>query len=168
MDSGDQPAAVSGSTHTLRTRVDGSLSITIEIEPTHAQAAFAMFGTPGTPVALARITPEAALQAGQQAQAKQGEEGKQKSPWAWGNVYVDLFRLGWFNNPRVAEAFGIAMETTTPQERESAIKNSLYDTFDVESLSDLDPLHFLFHCDALRIKETVPPRIIEAAKGRAI
>ena len=162
----ESPAAVMGSTTTVKTMSDGTLRVAVDVEPRHAQAAFAMFGSPGTPVVIARITPEAAQQADQKAQAKRSEEGKQQGPW--GHVYVDLFRLGWFNNPRVAEAFGIAMETTTPQERESAIKHSLYDTFDVESLSDLDPLNFLFHCDALRIKETVPTRIIEAAKGRAI
>ena len=60
MSDDDQPAAIMGCTRTVRTTVDGSLLIQLEIEPRHAQAAFALFGAPGTPVAMARIMPEAA------------------------------------------------------------------------------------------------------------
>lgn len=38
-----------------RTRVDGSLVIEVEVEPRNAQAAFALFGTPGRAVALAAL-----------------------------------------------------------------------------------------------------------------
>lgn len=54
------PAAAIGSTRTVRTLVDGSMVIQIEIDPRHARDAFNLFGAPGTPVALARITAEAA------------------------------------------------------------------------------------------------------------
>lgn len=60
------PSAIIGVTKTCRTFVDGSLVIQLEIEPRHAQAAFALFGAPGTPVAVARIIPEVA-----QSQARQ-------------------------------------------------------------------------------------------------
>ena len=53
-------AAIMGCTRTVRTTVDGSLVIQFEIEPRHAQKAFALFGAPGTPVAMARINPEVA------------------------------------------------------------------------------------------------------------
>ncbi|NPT59074.1 hypothetical protein [Paraburkholderia elongata] len=53
-------AAVSGATTTIKTLADGTFRLSIDIEPRHAQAAFALFGSPGTPVALARITNEAA------------------------------------------------------------------------------------------------------------
>jgi hypothetical protein len=39
----------------LRTMADGSLRIECEVEPRHAQAAFALFGAPGTPMALAAL-----------------------------------------------------------------------------------------------------------------
>lgn len=156
----DQPAVVSGSTHTLRTRVDGSLSITIEIEPAHAQAAFALFGAPGTPVALARLTQEAA-QADMQAETvKQAEED-------WGHVYEDLFRLGWFNNPRVAAAFNVSM-TKAPQARITHIKQLIYDEFDITSLKELEPQYFVASCDQMGIRDTIPASILEAAAGRAI
>lgn len=58
----NEPGAVMGATKTCRTYVDGSLVIQIEVEPRHARDAFLLFGTPGTPVALARITAEAAQQ----------------------------------------------------------------------------------------------------------
>jgi len=60
MSDDDQPSAIIGVTKTCRTYVDGSLVIQLEIEPRHAQAAFALFGAPGTPVAVARIYPEVA------------------------------------------------------------------------------------------------------------
>jgi hypothetical protein len=53
-------SAVMGASTTVKTMADGSLRLAIDIEPRHAQAAFALFGSPGTPVALARITNEAA------------------------------------------------------------------------------------------------------------
>ena len=46
--------AVSGSTTTIKTMADGTLRVSVDIEPRHAQTAFTLFGAPGTPVALAR------------------------------------------------------------------------------------------------------------------
>jgi len=40
------------------TLVDGTLRITVEIEPMHALAAFTLFRQPGTVMALAAINPE--------------------------------------------------------------------------------------------------------------
>lgn len=45
----------------IRSLVDGTLRISFDIDPADAQAAFALFGKPGTPVALARVTNEAAV-----------------------------------------------------------------------------------------------------------
>lgn len=56
----NEPGAVMASTTTVRTMADGSLRISLDIEPRHARDAFNLFGAPGTPVALARITAEAA------------------------------------------------------------------------------------------------------------
>ena len=36
---------------------DGTLRLSLDIEPRHAQAAFALFGAPGTPMALAALKP---------------------------------------------------------------------------------------------------------------
>lgn len=58
--SDESPSAVMASTTTVRTMADGSLRISLDIEPRHARDAFNLFGAPGTPVALARMTPAAA------------------------------------------------------------------------------------------------------------
>lgn len=57
MTSPSDVAAIAGATHTLRVLVDGTLSISIMIEPRHAQDAFRLFGAPGTAVALAALRP---------------------------------------------------------------------------------------------------------------
>jgi hypothetical protein len=53
-------SAVMGATTTIKTLADGTFRLAIDIEPRFAQQAFALFGAPGTPIALARITNEAA------------------------------------------------------------------------------------------------------------
>lgn len=44
----------------VRTMADGTLRLTVDIEPRHARDAFGLFGAPGSPVVLARLTQEAA------------------------------------------------------------------------------------------------------------
>ena len=41
----------------VSTMADGTLRLTCDIEPRHAQAAFALFGAPGVPLALAALKP---------------------------------------------------------------------------------------------------------------
>lgn len=60
-------SAIEASSVGVKTMADGTLRITCDIHPTHAQPAFALFGAPGTPMALAAlkvghaaITPESA------------------------------------------------------------------------------------------------------------
>lgn len=53
------PEAIEGATARISTLVDGTLRVTIDIEPRDAQAAFRLFGTPGTAVALAALNPQA-------------------------------------------------------------------------------------------------------------
>lgn len=48
---------IEGATARVSTLVDGTLRVTIDIEPRDAQAAFRLFGTPGTAVALAALKP---------------------------------------------------------------------------------------------------------------
>lgn len=54
------PAAIMGASGAVKTMADGTLRIQIDVEPRHARDAFLLFGTPGTSVALARLTAEAA------------------------------------------------------------------------------------------------------------
>ena len=48
-------SVIEASSVKVATMADGTLRITADIEPRHAQAAFALFGSPGTPMALAAL-----------------------------------------------------------------------------------------------------------------
>lgn len=48
---------IEGATARISTLVDGTLRVVVDIEPRDAQAAFRLFGTPGTAVALAALKP---------------------------------------------------------------------------------------------------------------
>ena len=48
---------IEGSSARISTLVDGTLRLIVDIEPRNAQAAFVLFGTPGTAIALAALRP---------------------------------------------------------------------------------------------------------------
>ena len=48
-------SAISAAAMRVKTMADGSLRIEVEVEPADAQAAFALFGRPGAPMALAAL-----------------------------------------------------------------------------------------------------------------
>lgn len=50
-------SAIEAASVGVRTMADGTLRLSLDIEPRHAQAAFALFGAPGTPMALAALKP---------------------------------------------------------------------------------------------------------------
>ena len=61
---------IESSSSSCRTMADGTLRLTVDIEPRHSQAAFALFGAPGTPMALAALqcaTSEPAPKGGERA-----------------------------------------------------------------------------------------------------
>jgi hypothetical protein len=139
----DELSAVMGASTTVKTMADGSLLIAIDIEPRHAQAAFALFGSPGTPVALARITNAAAVE----------QDRKEQAETDHGKHYAVLYKSGWFHNPKVSAAFGL---NVTPDKRIEAIKDEIYGAFDVDSLTDISPESFIQWCDELGIRSTLP------------
>jgi hypothetical protein len=63
---------IQATSRTVKTMADGTLRLTIDIEPNDAQSAFMLFGQPGAPVVLARLTQEAA-QASMRQQAVEPE-----------------------------------------------------------------------------------------------
>lgn len=70
-------SAISAAAMTVRTMADGSLRITVEVEPQDAQQAFALFGKPGAPMALA------ALAVGHAAvQEPEKPKGGERAKWA--------------------------------------------------------------------------------------
>lgn len=46
---------IEASSVSVKTMADGTLRVSVDVEPRHAQAAFALFGAPGTPMALAAL-----------------------------------------------------------------------------------------------------------------
>jgi len=78
-----EAAIVSGVSGTIKTLADGTFRVQIDIEPRFAQNAFRLFGTPGTPAVLVRITNEAAVEhdRAQQDPAKGGALAKLAGMW---------------------------------------------------------------------------------------
>lgn len=58
-------SAIEAVSRKCSTLADGTLRITIEISPIHAQDAFKLFGMPDVPMVIARLTQEAAKQSAQ-------------------------------------------------------------------------------------------------------
>ena len=137
-------SAVLGATTTMKTLADGTFRISVDVEPRFAQQAFALFGAPGTPIALARITNEAAVE----------QDRKDMEP-DHGKHYEVLYKAGWFHNPRVLAKFEID-QGWDPAERIDAIKGAIYHTFDVTSLKEISPEAFIDWCNELGIRSTLP------------
>jgi hypothetical protein len=62
MSDDEQPGAVMGVTSGVKTMADDTLRISFDVEPRFAQLAFQLFGTRGTPVAIARLLKSAAIE----------------------------------------------------------------------------------------------------------
>lgn len=94
--------AISATSRTCKTMADGTLRLTVDIEPNSAQAAFQLFGMPDVPIALARLTQPAAKESAQaetiaEAKPKGGELAKWAGIlcndtmfWEWLSVYGDI------------------------------------------------------------------------------
>lgn len=157
MASDESPAVVSGSSVKVSTMADDTLRVVIDVEPRYADAAFAMFGRRGTPVALAVLTTEAAV-------ADMRSEVQAED---YGHHYTALYMRGFFHNPRVAQAFGATMEML-PEDRIERIKRYVYVETGSQSLKEIPPEYFVAVCDALGVADAVPASILEAAAGKAI
>ncbi len=92
----EDPAAFLGSTSSSKTMADGSLRITIDLQPTDAIGAFTAFGSPGSPVAVARIQNQAAVEAGRPKAVK----------GPFGEYARALVLSGFFKAPPVWENLG--------------------------------------------------------------
>jgi len=100
----EDAAAYLGSSSGARTMADGTLRITVDIPPADAIGAFTAFGSPGSPVALARLTNEAALE--------EGRPGKPaKGPF--GEYAKALVLSGFFRTPKIWESIGTDEEFLT-------------------------------------------------------
>jgi len=84
--------AISGATVQVKTMADDTLRITIDIEPRDAKAAFELFGTRGTPVAIAKLTQEAAQDHARKEvieEAKGGPLSRLSAMWCKDEKFLD-------------------------------------------------------------------------------
>lgn len=109
--------AISAAAMRCKTMADGSLRIEVEVEPRDAQTAFAMFGKPGAPMALAPLVP---------GYAAKSDEPKPEPPK--GGPLAKLAGL-WCGNP----AFQRWLKLTYPERWEDA--RSEYPIFADDSLA---------------------------------
>lgn len=75
-------AVLEGSSVSVKTMSDGTLRLSIDIEPRNAQAAFALFGAPGRAVALAALKDGAAAKSGEPPVASLPHEAPKGGQWA--------------------------------------------------------------------------------------
>lgn len=150
------PAIIAGATVQAKTMADDTLRLTIDIEPRHAQAAFAAFGSRGTPIAIARLTKEAAV-----AETRR-EQAQAAPPVDYGKHYELLYKRGWWHNPEVMKVFGVTVNQP-PEDRIEAIKKQIYDFAGVTSLTQISPRQFMDICDAHHVRDTLPRYFGEGA-----
>lgn len=94
-----EAAAFLGSSSSARTMADGSLRITVDLSPMDAIGAFTAFGTPGSAVAIARITNEVAVE-----ESRPKADKPVKGPY--GEYAKKLVQSGFFMSPDVWAAVG--------------------------------------------------------------
>jgi hypothetical protein len=59
-------SAIEAVSRNVKTMADGTLRLTVDISPVHAQDAFSMFGMPDVPLALARLNIQASQERAQE------------------------------------------------------------------------------------------------------
>ena len=112
-------SVIEGSSVSVKTMSDGTLRLSIDIEPRNAQAAFALFGAPGRAVALAAlkdgsaaITSESASEVKETQQPKGGAWAKLAGMWC-----ADADFWTWLNYER-----GYAGRASSPDAAAIALK----------------------------------------------
>lgn len=73
--------AIEAVSRTVKTMSDGTLRLTVDISPIHAQDAFKLFGSPDVPMALARLTIEASKERAQAEMVEDKPKGGLLSQW---------------------------------------------------------------------------------------
>lgn len=108
MSDDDQPGVVLATTSGMKMMADGTIRISFDFEPRHGQQAFALFGSPGSQVAVARIMPEVAQRQAQQEtiereKVKGGELCKLAAMFCNEPKFRDWLRLTYDPLPQTAE-----------------------------------------------------------------
>lgn len=130
------PSAVMGATGTVKTMADGTFRVQIDIDPRFAQEAFRLFGAPGTPVALARITSEAAVAHDRAQQSAPAAEREPDGPQYRGGALAKLAGM-LCQQPEFWRFLGSQFEQDAPEDAEQAAA-LLREACGIESRADLD------------------------------
>lgn len=133
---------ISGTRRAMKEMADGTLRVQIDIDPKFRAAFFAAFGQIDMPVAIAPLV----------------ADFEKRAPEAegYGKHYAVLYKSGWFHNPKVSTEFGVPF-SFEPEKRTEAIKQIIYDAFETDSLTHIDPEDFKVYCKGLGIAVTLPP-----------
>lgn len=138
-------AIVSGTRRAIKERVDGTLVVSVEIDPRFKSDFLRLFPNIDTPCALAPLVADFEQRAPEPEKVKGGEYGKH---------YEVLFKGGFFHNPKVVTVTGVPRDME-PTKRVEAIKSILYEAFSVTSLAEIPPAEFYEYWRELGI--TLPP-----------
>ena len=130
----DEPTAIAGSVSSSRTMVDGTLRISIDIEPNDAKAAFAHFGTPTTLVAIVR------MKAGEAPEQQQQKE-MPKTAGPWGDHARTLKLSSFFRTPAVWEAVGTDDQYLEWVKRQPSAKSGEFSEFHDDGNAYCVPAH---------------------------
>lgn len=120
MDEDDDMPAIMGNSSKCATMADGSLRVQVDIRPELAQKAFQMFGTPGSAIALARLTDAAAVENERPGKPKKGPHGE------WAKLLV---QSGFFRTPKIWEAIGTDMEYLGWVKRQKSAKSGEFSEY---------------------------------------
>lgn len=114
----ENPAALPAVARTLKTLVDGTVRLAIDVEPVYRETVMRLLGEPGTPIVVARLTQEACQQQLQQENtALYRQEAKAlrlsaffRTPTVWRAIGADSQFLAWLRTQSCAYCQAIPSE----------------------------------------------------------
>lgn len=137
MNDEDLPAIMGYSTK-CATMADGALRVQIDVKPQDAQKAFKLFGTPGSAVAIARLSDQAAVEFDR---PKLEHQKPKKGPY--GDYAQALVKSGFFRTPKIWSGIGTDKEYLAwVRQQKSACSGE----------QDLDPDTGELSCEAAHVR----------------
>jgi hypothetical protein len=126
-------SAISAAAMRCKTMADGSLRIEVEIEPADAQAAFALFGKPGAPMALAALAEGYAAVKEWPTLEPDKPKGGERSKWLAMRCKEPAFQA-W-----IIKAFPLLAQNELPaEESEAYAKWMARRVIEIESRAEID------------------------------
>lgn len=122
-------SAIEAISRTVKTMADGTLRLTVDISPIHAQDAFSLFGMPDVPLALARLNIQAS-----QAIAQQETIAKEPKEPLTG---LALLAVQWCQEPKFWEWIN-STHSDYEVDKDSIAKNFILNQCEIESRKELN------------------------------